>query len=259
MPRTCAVEAHARGYKNRSEGLCRCHGLAPWRLTLAATKTRQKGFSDARALRRGDSRSRLQNTAERFLAALISLSWTLLCILRGESNAKSMKVSPGSVLLVLSFFFSSCSPNNDNSHTTATTVVSPPPRQILRVVPPSPQKPGTREGATRSLDPNLHADPTKPLLIFNLENGRVFHEGEEVMIDFSLSNAKLRVDGGEYRVRYIVDDDDPQWIDKWEPLWLAGWTEGKHTIRLELIGPDGWPVSNGGYNIITREISVVNH
>jgi len=79
------------------------------------------------------------------------------------------------------------------------------------------------------------------------------------MIDFSLSNAKLRVDGDEYRVRYIVDDDDPQWIDKWEPLWLAGWTEGKHTIRLELIGPDGWPVSNGGYNIITREISVVNH
>jgi len=169
------------------------------------------------------------------------------------------QISAGSVLLVLSFFFSSCSSNNDNSHTTATTVVPPPPRQILRVVPHSPQKPGTQEGANRSLDPNLRADPTKPLLIFNLENGRVFHEGEEVMIEFSLSNAKLRVDGGEYRVRYIIDDDDPQWIDNWEPLWLAGWTEGKHTIRLELIGPDGWPVSNGGYNIITREISVVAH
>jgi hypothetical protein len=245
--------------KTGQNGFADATALRRGRLTLTATKTGQNGFADATALGPGDSRSQLQNTVEEFLAALISLSWTLLCILRGESNAKSMKVSAGSILLVLSLFFSSCSTNNDNSHTTATTVVPPPPRQILRVVPHSPQKPGTREGATRSLDPNLHADPTKPLLIFNLENGQTFHEGEEVMIDFSLSNAKLRVDGGEYRVRYIVDDDDPQWIDKWEPLWLAGWTEGKHTIRLELIGPDGWPVSNGDYNIITREISVVAH
>src|SRR6266404_1304756 len=58
MPRPCAVEAHARGYKrtvrrfadatalrrggSRShlqknvEEICGCHGLAPWRLTLIA-------------------------------------------------------------------------------------------------------------------------------------------------------------------------------------------------------------------------------
>ncbi len=52
MPRPCAVEAHARGYQKRQEGLG-CHGLAPWRLTLAATEKRQKGFADATALRRG--------------------------------------------------------------------------------------------------------------------------------------------------------------------------------------------------------------
>jgi hypothetical protein len=80
-----------------------------------------------------------------------------------------------------------------------------------------------------------------------------------LVIDFYLSNAKLKGDGGEYRVRYIIDDDDPQWIDKWEPVWLAGWIEGTHTVRLELIGPDGWPFLNGGYNIITREVSVANH
>ena len=43
MPRPCAVESHARCYKNAlslslSLSLSsRCHGLAPWSLTLAAT------------------------------------------------------------------------------------------------------------------------------------------------------------------------------------------------------------------------------
>jgi hypothetical protein len=159
------------------------------------------------------------------------------------------------VLLILSLFFSSCSGNNDNAHTTATTFVPAPPRQVLRVVSHS-QNTGPREVATSSLDPNLHADPTKPLLIFNLANGQIFHKSEEVLIDFSLSNAKLKGDGGEYRVRYIVDDDEPQWIDKNEPIGLDGWIEGKHTIRLELIGRDGWPSRNGDYNVVTREIQV---
>src|SRR5882724_5267770 len=88
MPRPCAVESHVRCYKirrkvfadatalrrgvsrsllqNTSEGFCGCHGLAPWRLTLAAYKTRQKRFADATALRRGVSRSLLQNTSEGF-------------------------------------------------------------------------------------------------------------------------------------------------------------------------------------------------
>jgi len=105
----------------------------------------------------------------------------------------------------------------------------------------------------------LAVDPNKPFLTFALPNSMKLTSDAPLVIDFYLSNAKLRGDGGEYRVRYIIDDDDPQWIDKWEPVWLAGWIEGKHTVRLELIGPDGWPFLNGGYNIITREISVANH
>ena len=101
--------------------------------------------------------------------------------------------------------------------------------------------------------------PNKPLLTFALPNGMKITPDASLVIDFYLSNAKLRGDGGEYRVRYIIDDDDPQWIDKWDPVWLAGWIAGKHTVRLELIGPDGWPFLNGGYNIITREISVATH
>jgi hypothetical protein len=106
-------------------------------------------------------------------------------------------------------------------------------------------------------EPKLRVDPSKPLLIFNLQNGKTFREGEEVVIDFSLANAKLKGDGGEYRVRYIVDDDDMKWIDRWEEIVLTGWIPGKHTIRLELVGPDGWPYRNGDYNIVTREITVV--
>ena len=158
-------------------------------------------------------------------------------------------------LLILSLFISACSSNNDNAHTTATTFVPPPPRQVLRVVSHS-QKTSTRKVASGSLDPKLHADPTKPLLIFNLAKRQTFREGEEALIGFSLSNAKLKGDGGEYRVRYIVDDDEPQWIDKNEPIGLVGWIEGKHTIRLELIGPDGWPFRSGDYNVVTREILV---
>ena len=104
---------------------------------------------------------------------------------------------------------------------------------------------------------NKQVDLKQPLLIFNLPNGKTFHEGEEVAIDFSLANAKLKGDGGEYRVRYIVDDDEMKWIDRWEQIVLTGWTPGKHTIRLELIGPDGWPYRNGDYNVVTRELTVV--
>ena len=146
----------------------------------------------------------------------------------------------------------SCASNNDNAHTTATTFVSPPPRQFLHVESrPSQQIPAKPDESDKQVDPK------KPLLIFNLPNGKTFREGEEIVIDFSIANAKLKGDGGEYRVRYIVDDEDMKWIDAVQQVVLTGWVPGKHTIRLELIGPDGWPYRNGDYNIVTRELTVV--
>ena len=103
----------------------------------------------------------------------------------------------------------------------------------------------------------MQADPTKPIMIVTSPNRDTFREGEEVVIDFALANAKLKGDGGEYRVRYFVDDDDMQWIDRWEQVALTGWIAGKHTLRIELIGPDGWPYRNGDYGIVTREITIV--
>jgi hypothetical protein len=93
-------------------------------------------------------------------------------------------------------------------------------------------------------------------LIFNLENGSKFRTGEEVPLSFQVLNAKMKSEGGEFRIRYIVDDDDMKWRDSAAALRLTGWLPGNHTIRVELIGPDGWPYRNGQANVVTREIVI---
>ena len=155
------------------------------------------------------------------------------------------------IITFLALVCAACSGGKESAHTTATTYVPPPPRQVLRV-----EKRAASLVPARADDPKLRVDPKNPLLVFNLPNGKTFREGEAVVIDFSLANAKLKGDGGEYRVRYIVDDEEMQWIDAHEQIVLSGWTPGKHTIRLELVGPDGWPYRNGDYNIVTRELTV---
>jgi hypothetical protein len=114
-----------------------------------------------------------------------------------------------------------------------------------------------REGKDMASSSAGALDPAKPLLTYSRPKGE--YKGEDadpIMIDFWLIGAKLKGDGGEYRVRYIVDDDDAKYIDKWEPIWLSGWINGKHSVRLELIDKDGKPVDNGGYNTTTREITI---
>jgi hypothetical protein len=115
-----------------------------------------------------------------------------------------------------------------------------------------------REGKDVSPSTAGDVDPMKPLLTYSRPKGE--YKGEDadpIMIDFWLSNAKLKGDGGDYRVRYIIDDDEARYIDKWEPIWLSGWISGKHTVRLELLDKDQKPVENGSYNTTTREITVV--
>src|SRR4030095_6409196 len=89
MPRACPVELHVRCYKTpRQDSLqdatglprggsrsllilrlapnSRCHGLAPWSLTLAANPAPGPLTPDATGLPRGASRSLLQDTTTRF-------------------------------------------------------------------------------------------------------------------------------------------------------------------------------------------------
>lgn len=100
-------------------------------------------------------------------------------------------------------------------------------------------------------------DFTKPLLTYSRPKGAYKgKDAEAIMIDFWLSNAKLVGDGGEYKVRYTINSEKPQFIEKWQPLWLKGWREGDYTIKLELVDKDEKLVENGGYNMTIRNISI---
>jgi hypothetical protein len=100
-------------------------------------------------------------------------------------------------------------------------------------------------------------DKTKPLLTYSRPKGEYKGaDADAIMIDFWLSNAKLQGDGGEYRVRYAVDGGEAKYIDKWQPIWLSGWTNGKHSVKVELVDKAGNVVENGNYNSTTREITV---
>ena len=115
-----------------------------------------------------------------------------------------------------------------------------------------------REGKDLPTSTGGEVDPAKPLLTYSRPKGEYKDaEADPIMIDFWLTNAKLRGDGGEYRVRYIVDDDDPRFSEKWEPIWLSGWLAGKHTVRLELLDKNDLPVANGTFNTTSREITIV--
>ncbi|MBA3786671.1 MAG: hypothetical protein H0X15_14240 [Acidobacteria bacterium] len=100
-------------------------------------------------------------------------------------------------------------------------------------------------------------DAAKPLLTYSRPKGEYKGaDAEAIMIDFWLSNGKLAGDGGEYRVKYSVDGGEAKFIDKWSPIWLSGWADGKHSVKLELVDKNGNLVDNGGYNSTMREITV---
>ncbi len=117
--------------------------------------------------------------------------------------------------------------------------------------------PAAREGKDMAASHASDVDSKKPLLTYSRPKGEYKNaDADAIMIDFWLSKAKLQGDGGDYRVRYSVDNGDAKFLDKWEPIWLTGWTAGKHTVKLELVDKDGNVVPNGDYNSTTREITV---
>lgn len=115
-----------------------------------------------------------------------------------------------------------------------------------------------REGKDFAPSKAGDVDPTKPLLTYSRPKGEYKDaDADPIMIDFWLLNGKLQGDGGQYRVRYSIDGGEAKFLDKWEPIWLSGWINGKHQVKLELVDKDGNPVDNGGYNSTTREIDVI--
>ncbi|MFZ1702456.1 MAG: hypothetical protein WBO10_01685 [Pyrinomonadaceae bacterium] len=116
----------------------------------------------------------------------------------------------------------------------------------------------TPEGKNMKMSVAGTVDPTKPLLTYSRPKGEYkADDTNAIMFDFWLANAKLTGDGGEYRVRYTVDGGEAKFIDKWEPIWLTGWTDGRHLVSLELVDKQGKPVDNGGYNTTIRDFMVL--
>jgi len=115
----------------------------------------------------------------------------------------------------------------------------------------------TPEGKDMASSKAGAVDTTKPLLTYSRPKGEYKGaDAEAIMIDFWLLNAKLQGDGGEYRVRYSVDGGEAKYIDRWQPIWLTGWTNGKHYIKVELVDKSGNLIDSGGYDPTTREITV---
>lgn len=138
--------------------------------------------------------------------------------------------------------------------TTNTGQVMAPAQSPTANASPAPAREGKEVTASTAGDLDL----TKPLLTYSRPKGDYAGaEADPIMIDFWLSNGKLQSDGGgDYRVRYTLDNGTPRFIDVWQPIWISGWTTGKHTIKLELVDKSGNLVENGGYNTTTREINV---
>src|SRR5437763_9852790 len=114
-----------------------------------------------------------------------------------------------------------------------------------------------REGKDYSPSQAGSVDRTKPLLTYSRPKGEYKGaDADPIMIDFWLMNAKLQGEGGDYRVRYSVDGGETKFLEKWEPIWLSGWINGKHSVKLELVDKDGNVVDNGGYNSTTRDITI---
>ena len=115
----------------------------------------------------------------------------------------------------------------------------------------------TPEGKDMKESTAGNIDATKPLLTYSRPKGEYkAADAENIMIDFWLLNAKLQGDGGEYRVKYSVDGGEAKFLEKWQPIWLTGWSSGTHSVKLELVDKAGNLVDNGGYNSTTREITV---
>jgi hypothetical protein len=116
----------------------------------------------------------------------------------------------------------------------------------------------TPEGKDMQTSTGGAVDKTKPLLTYSRPKGEYKGaDADAIMIDFWLLNGKLQGDGGEYRVKYSVDGGEAKYIEKWQPIWLSGWTNGKHKVKVELVDKSGAVVDNGGYNSTEREITVV--
>jgi hypothetical protein len=97
-------------------------------------------------------------------------------------------------------------------------------------------------------------DLNGPLLTYSRPKG-TYTGGEDakVLLDFFVSKATLAPDG--YKVKLWVDTTAMADITHWQPYYIEGLGNGKHTIKLELVDAKG-SVVPGPYNSPSGEITI---
>ncbi len=75
----------------------------------------------------------------------------------------------------------------------------------------------------------------------------------KVLLDFYISNATLDTNG--YHVKLWIDGTAMPDLVKWEPYYIEGFSQGTHTIKLQLVSPNGAPVA-GSYNAPSEDITI---
>ena len=96
-------------------------------------------------------------------------------------------------------------------------------------------------------------DLSKPLLTYNSPMGE--YGAEPIALDFYLSNNisgdKAKI--ADYQIRVNLDNDSFI-IDSWQPFYLKGFSQGKHSVELELVDSEGKSVNNV-FNKVVKEFT----
>ncbi len=108
---------------------------------------------------------------------------------------------------------------------------------------------------TSDNNPNLEL----PLLTYSRPQG--VYGAEPIMLDFFLTNAPLHIvaqedekdDVADWRIKVTVNGSEFV-LDRWQPLYLKGFTPGKNWVQLEYIDEKGNPIQNV-YNNLARSFT----
>lgn len=99
-----------------------------------------------------------------------------------------------------------------------------------------------------------HINLSKPYLTYNEPSDQKnLVESKPLLLDFYLSNCELSADG--YKVRLTIDDSIVRTITVWQPYYIYGLKQGKHTIQLELLNAKNQVVA-GPFNTAKRQITI---
>ncbi|HBK65939.1 MAG TPA: hypothetical protein DD000_21250 [Cyanobacteria bacterium UBA11166] len=97
--------------------------------------------------------------------------------------------------------------------------------------------------------PDYNPDPALPLLTYSRPTGT--YGAEPIMLDFYLTNAPLHLvatenpddNTADWRIRATVNGESFV-LDRWLPIYLKGFKEGKNWVQLEFIDDMGNAIDN---------------